>query len=144
MASIDSKTITRRDFKSSIKVFAKVMPIQVWEHTCERTNDTMDLKIRTRIVESTYAARYYAKLLTVEELLVIFGMKIQRGLDCRATKGPVSAKRFCAVISSLSCDWSVLVPLLRSKWQACISPSEVCCVDELIMAYNVKGAQRDD
>jgi hypothetical protein len=142
VASIDTKKFSRREMKEPALVFAKVVPLQVWKHICTATNESIDFKVRNGIAKSTYAANYY-KPLTVAELISIFGVRMRNGLEGKEVKGEVSIKRVRAVMSSLRCDWPVLVPLLRDAWQSCISPSEVCTVDELLMAYNCRGAQRD-
>ena len=107
---------------------------------CERTNEEMDRRMREGEVSQTYEERYRAETVKVEELLMIFGVRMKLGL--RNDKIGLT-KRMRLVLISLRWDWIVFVNLLRSNWKRCIHPGEICYIDEALFTFKPRGKQNE-
>ena len=102
----------------------------------------MDEKKRYGEVTAKYSVQYYGKELTIPEMLKVIGARLKVVTASSNDPNPVNSKRLTAVMSSLSCNWSTLVTLLRDAWSDCATSSEVFCVNETMFAYQPQGPQK--
>ena len=144
VAAPNPRVITRAVGKDPLQVFLRVLPIEVWDHVCEMTNNRMDEKVRMQEVIGDYARKYYRALVSMGKLLHIFGTRMIRALETKKKLRIAGEKRMSAVLSALSCDWPVFIDLLRTNWKQCIIPSEVFVVDESMFSYQPRGEQKRD